>query len=681
MSPRTWVLGSASLILACTPSLSPVVTAQQGPVALFAVSSADPCGSVLPYPTDLARNPTTGTLDIPDCAGDNATTKATKAGLRTLDGWAVNTPIYAPVSKAVDQASLIGATNLLSLATATVMLIDSSKQSNPAQAFVPIDAVFMATGGPADNVIVIKPRVPLSDGVMYIVLITTGVKGTDGAALMADQVFTLAKSTTPLVDSHGISNESALSNADAYALEQLRAGLAPLFDGLAAFVARPKIASAWMFTTQTTAKTFAALSAAVSAATPTINVDSAIPASSHALLQALGLGGSLGCVYNGRIKLVNLITATGTFGVTAAGAPVTSSVEVQYLLTTPQGAACGADWTTAGAAKVAVFAHGLGRCKNDALALADNLAKAGIATLALDGPLAGARVLENLGDQNLDGCPDQPATPYLIAVGSADPNPFAIRDEMREWALELVQATGAAATNPWAFAGVTAPAGGTSTVSLVGHSWGGIAAVLAGYTAPVATVATNVASGDYGAMFQPLLTAGIAAQLQASGLDPASAAYQQALAINVATAVSTYSWVLEGADPLQFAATYPTTAKVLTQVVAAGTGAVTDASLHATATQVELAKAFDPTFDVTTSKDAFTMTSGDASVCDSSETMVGMLLQPCSAAGLAAGKTSPAACLGNAACFDYVAAQAQLDTFLASGGLLVCSLNQSGVCQ
>ena len=68
------------------------------------------------------------------------------------------------------------------------------------------------------------------------------------------------------------------------------------------------------------------------------------------------------------------------------------------------------------------------------LALANTFATVGWAVLSLDGPRAGARMLSSLGDQDVDGCGDQPDIPELI-----DSDPFVVRDLLREWALELVQ--------------------------------------------------------------------------------------------------------------------------------------------------------------------------------------------------------------------------------------------------
>jgi hypothetical protein len=226
---------------------------------------------------------------------------------------------------------------------------------------------------------------------------------------------------------------------------------------------------------------------------------------------------------------------------------------------------------------------------------------------------------------------------------------------------------------------VNAPTGGTSTVSLIGHSWGGIAAVLAGSTAGVANVTTSATGANYAAMFAPLLTAGIKAKLAAAGIDVTSATGAAMLTASVETAVSTYAWVLEGADPLYFAGAYPATRKVLNQVVSSGGGTVTDASLHGSDAQLAMAKLFDPTVDAATSKFVFNMAKDGVSYCDDSATMVGMLLQPCSAAGLAAAHAAAAAsnpllCLANGACFEYAAAQKQLAVFIATGGALVCSL-------
>src|SRR5205823_1135323 len=56
---------------------------------------------LLPLPNDLARDPKTGLLAIPDAPGASEAQKEFNAYLRTLDGFPASTPVIATFSDAL----------------------------------------------------------------------------------------------------------------------------------------------------------------------------------------------------------------------------------------------------------------------------------------------------------------------------------------------------------------------------------------------------------------------------------------------------------------------------------------------------------------------------------------------------------------------------------------------------
>jgi hypothetical protein len=442
----------------------------------------------------------------------------------------------------------------------------------------------------------------------------------------------------------------------------------------------------------------------VVATLPTVAYENTIAAEDHPLLAAAGIPiGNLCKVHTGRVLVNNMIAEDGRIYTGPSGQVLTRETPVDYILLTPNrwptvcavtgaqggqtacelnpncawtGTACISDVDCSGAnadqwdySNLVVFAHSLGKCKNVALAIADSFGRANWAVLALDGPRAGSRSLSNLGDQDLDTCPDQPATPELITLGNAAPDPFALRDNVKEWGLEIVQAAAVAATDGRVFSEM-APDGDAEPVghiSFVGHSWGGIAAVLAGaYSEHVETVAVSAASGDMLGIFTPLLQAGIAQRLIAAGLTPGTPAFDAELLSQTQEAANIYQWVLAPVDAYFSALEYPAAENlpVLVQIVSAGTnGIVRDAALHATSTQRALAAIFAEKGNDAPDNLTFKLECNDGGVlqpiCEDDAGVVGSLLQPC-AGGVAAGDP------------DYdltVALQTQLVTFVVSAGL------------
>ncbi len=653
------------LLVGCAPSVKQGenVSVSGSTIALFA-PDADRCKGVLPFPTDLAKDPVTHRLDLPYCEADTPDQLAIKTGLNTLDGFSAGVTLTTRFSAAIDPASLTAGLKLFKATTGEA---------------VPFTASFDPT---QENTLFIQPSSPLAESTTYFAVVTDDVKDTAGKAVSADKAFVFAMSTAPLVDADGYSAFKSLDNPTAAALEPLRLGLKPMFDALAQLgVTREHVAVAWAFTPQTVHASLPALAALVGAGA-TATERTSIRAWAHPLVKAAGIPSTYVCdIHTGELTLKNLITPTGTFGADASGAPVVTDLVVDYLLTTPNldrdasgnplvdGAGhplCTTPWA---GDKVLVFAHGLGRCKNDALALASDFGKLGFAVLTVDGPHAGTRMTQALGDADLDGCPDQPATPELLALPGASVNPFAVRDQLREWGLELVQISTLAKSNPRSLAGLT---GGTtaSRVALLGHSFGGMAAALAGSAgAPVDSLVVNAASAELGAVFTPSITAQTQAQLAAAGVDTSVEPGKTLLAQSVAQAVAAFRWAIEPADPLYAAPA--TTLPVLAQVVSAGSH-MADAPLHATDTQKTLAAAYARApVDQTT----FVLDSGSAALCDDSTGVVGALLKPCVADNASANYIP--------ALLVTAGLRRQAETFIATvptGTPLVCDPSFSIAC-
>src|SRR5439155_21746521 len=116
----------------------------------------------------------------------------------------------------------------------------------------------------------------------------------------------------------------------------------------------------------------------------------------------------------------------------------------------------------------------------------------------------------------------------------------------REWGLELAQIAAVAKSSPWQLVGdLVAPGPMNTNVTVVGHSFGGMAAVLAGsVSGDIDLLAVNAASADLSLMFEPVLNEGIRDQLIAAGVDLNTPSGQARLADELATTIPVFDWVM-----------------------------------------------------------------------------------------------------------------------------------------
>lgn len=347
----------------------------------------DPSASIVPFPNNVLRTTGVGAhLNLPIPDGGSALQQNLVAGLNTLDGFSLTAPIVSESSDSrgaldianLDPATLDAGTGFLKLAgiggaprvvacidCASSLLPDGGVPANPQQ-------------------LQFVPQIPLEEQSTYGAYVTTDVKDQDGRRVIASPSFALTRLLNPICDTATMkSNVPVLSDLQACGaggapgLEQLRAGLKPMVDGLvAAGLTRKKLGLAWAFTTESTVSQMATLAGAVSAVGLPTTVTSIAPIPKASLMPAALPSAALGPdIYIGTMMLPNAVAnAQGVI------LPPNTWVQqkAQFMLTVPLAAA------PVGGYPVVLFGHGLSGNRTTMLAIANSLATAGFATVSID---------------------------------------------------------------------------------------------------------------------------------------------------------------------------------------------------------------------------------------------------------------------------------------------------------
>jgi hypothetical protein len=363
---------------------------------------------VIPFPNDIL-NPTGSQVSIP--AGSGLPPDLV-AGLNTLDGFSTTAPIITengtdtgPLIQGKVKESTLG---LGITAPINIVAAGAGKGAAPTTANGAIKAhvclncppivmtetdggailpILLPDGGVKPDTLAIVPDVPLTERTQYAVYVTTDLQDTLSKNVIPAPAFALTRSSAPLYDGTH-STVSILGDSDAQQLEQLRLGLKPLFDTLAAQgLPRKKVALAWAFTTQSTMSALSQLHAApTSAGLPTAPtyVTGAYSANIKTALAGQGIPTThIGTIYlGGMVDLFALTSAAGTFNPNLAGA--TPKV-IPFVMVTPTSG------PPANGYPVTIFGHGLTGNRTNAYAIADGLAAAGQVTIAIDAPWHGER--------------------------------------------------------------------------------------------------------------------------------------------------------------------------------------------------------------------------------------------------------------------------------------------------
>ncbi len=551
------------------------------------VSTFDPSNGIIPFPNDLLFQGTLdGTLNIP--VADPADLSDPQVALNALDGFSTNAPFSAGFAEAIDPVSVT---------PASVRVFEVNLSSTPGGAVVaPLKSEltfgvdFFATVSSIDaSTLVIHPLKPLKPIASYQVVITNALKSAKGNPMLASTTYALAKSTTPYYALPSGPREPNLpagfdsfTDARLASLEGLRqlisTGENTLANNATPALTTGEIILSWSFTTQSAGNVLSTVRGIAGTPATTVTAFTGDLFGTGAGRTPLGAAnihvGTIGVPYYLQVSTsANDPTALGS--VWRAANPAFSgdteknltqynplpaatnpALSIPILITTPADTATfPAPW------KTVIFQHGITSDRTSMLAIADALAAAGFAVVAIDLPMHGVGSTspfyspgnERTFDLDLvtqdaitgsvtaaapDGVTDSSGTHFINLT-----NLLNTRDNVRQSVADLFAVTAAI--------GSINVAGGTNldaaNVYFVGHSLGAIVgtpflaletgvkdAVLAMGGSAVAKIL------DGSAAFGPVISAGLAA----NGVVKGTADYESFLG-----AAQT---VVDSADPVNY---------------------------------------------------------------------------------------------------------------------------------
>ncbi len=366
----------------------------------------DPAMGVVPTAIDLLfKDSLDGTLNIPIVDGDPQA--PLKAVMNALDGFSTNAPISTRFSAALDPNTITPAAvrmfevSLSGFGKAVVKIEDELTFGDD---FV----ATLSSLDPTNSTLVILPyKRPLKADSSYYVVITNSLKDMSGNSVKSSAVYSLAKNrNTTYTNASGVSQLPGVPDATAATLELLRQLISAsefTVDFAKEDLAAVNIVASWSFTTQSVGKTLSTVRSLVG--TPTTNISA-----STAVVGANGPGKSvLGAanMFEGTLTIPYYLTAPSAEDPTAIltkswsaanavggennltrlntlPAATNSGLEIPVLMTAPVDTdTFPAPW------KTVIFQHGITTDRTKMLAVADTLAQAGFATIAIDMPLHG----------------------------------------------------------------------------------------------------------------------------------------------------------------------------------------------------------------------------------------------------------------------------------------------------
>ncbi|MGQ7844799.1 hypothetical protein ACUNV4_09995 [Granulosicoccus sp. 3-233] len=578
--------------------LDAAIAADSSPQALF---SPDPNAPVLPFPNSLfLLTSTDGTLDLPLGEGADETLANPRVALNQLDGFSTVAPIVTTISETLDPASLIVGDTIRVFEVSTAQAVGVtgvlSEISDP--------RLLAATS--VGNQLILLPTVPLNPKSDYLVALTNGITDPDGNGLEANLTYGLLKSDQalglPQSDLERLEELSQLDQPDQSQQAELAEllqrqqtlGQLELLRGatgsqLAAVQAATgidasDIALTWVFRTQSTRDVLQAVKdQSTSSVLRLGNSGQTSPAGGKADIYI----GSLEVPYyltalQGDAGVADVLNSfwknsdgnvVGTLNESQAPnyAPVLTSTEtIPVLMSVPNATSASGGNMPADGWPVTIFQHGITGNRSFMLAIADAMADAGRAVIAIDMPLHGLiddsnplhaanspfGVSERTFDIDLatnpledgtevedvgpDGEPDTSGKYFINLQNLANS-----RDNLRQSVADLFTLT--ASLSSAQVENVTLNAG---NLNFVGHSLGGIVGTTmlsydnsfqsATLAMPGGGIAQLLANSE---TFAPIINAG----LQDAGIETGSDDYN--------TFLTAAQSLLDSGDPINHAAT------------------------------------------------------------------------------------------------------------------------------
>lgn len=580
----------------------------------------NPGAGVIPFPNNLlyAGPPETrdGTLNIP--VANAADFSDPKVAMNALDGFSTIAPISTTFGGTIDPESITPA-------SVRMFEVQLSTLGGTRPVGGPVTGVikelsfgtdFSATISSVDplkSTLIILPLKPLKPRSHYLVSLTSGIKNKVGLNAGADVVYVILKSKNPLIDSTGKNLVSSITSdpdltvpgsrtADqkALALEPLRLLVNAQEAALASFrVDTSPVILSWTFSTQSIGNVLTEAKAAATGVadvnpTPIGNTANLLPGASPGMADVFL--GSLTVPYYLANASSSPLAPLTSFWQGSQGSnltflnpkPAIKSYETIPLLVSIPNVTSDKVKPSTGW-KVAIFQHGITSNRTSMLALADSMARAGFAVVAIDLPLHGLppghtlpsgyilrvpQVSERTFDLNLVNNNTGAPRPDERADGSGThfinlSSLLTSRDNFRQGVADLFALTNALPTMDVDGGG---PDFDPSQIYFIGHSLGGmIGSVFLAQEQTVKSAVLGMPGGgiakllDGSAAFGPQIAAGLATK----GVLKGSADYESFLG-----AAQT---VIDSADPLNYApATSSGRGVLLFEVVGDGAGSLPD---------------------------------------------------------------------------------------------------------
>lgn len=378
------------------------------------VSTFDPSNGIIPFPNDLLfQGSTDGTINIPGL--NEADLSDPQVAINGVDGFSTIAPMSAGFAGPIDPASVT---------PATVRVFEVGTTGGAVTSFI-AELAFETGSGTGDFVasvssidsssLVILPLKPLKPKSSYLVVITSGLKSVKGNSMLPSTTYALAKNTSAYYALPTGPREpnlppafASFTDAELASLEGLRqlvnAAEAVAVGGASPALTNADIILGWSFTTQSINDVLSQVRTDVRAATPAALFGPG-PIPVPGVSAAIYVGGLTVPYYLTAASGVNDPTPLGSFWKAADGSHlayqtgklspvVTSTQTIPVLLSTPAGG-CG------GPCQVIIYQHGITTNRATLLAIADSMASAGFAVIAIDLPMHGITGNETDGTAGL----------------------------------------------------------------------------------------------------------------------------------------------------------------------------------------------------------------------------------------------------------------------------------------
>jgi len=383
--------------------------------------------NVIPFPNNIlflenGVPPADGTLNIPVLSADDLSDP--KVAMNALDGFSTIAPITTGFSGAVDASSFAGGVKLYEVTITGGAVISVQRELTYGTEFV----AALSSVDSTNSSMAILPLQPLKPKQGYMAVITNAVKSASGRPVGISGSYSLTHGANPL-HTGGVSNTPLLTDEQAQQLEPLRQATVVAEASLNAFdgTASSDIILSWNFTTQSTSDVLEATRAQVRALDP-VSGFSPTAATTSPLGAADIHIGSLTVPYYLKVSSTaaspsNDPTALGSCwnglgadgaGTCAAGPHITqynpvpdplagSTETIPMMVSIPKSVGACADGMPAGGWPVVIYQHGITTHRATMLAIADAMAGACMAVVAIDLPMHGLTGTEDNGIGDFKG--------------------------------------------------------------------------------------------------------------------------------------------------------------------------------------------------------------------------------------------------------------------------------------